>query len=210
LTNHPKSQHFAGLSRARRLLGSSTMKRRGLVGGRVSVRTGLSSVFLLSAAVLVGCPIYDHEREGCFSTRDCAPGYLCDRLTAECVAPPGGCSRPSDCGVNETCDKNGACRLGDCSFAEIGCVAGYECSKANGAWRCVREGSGAGGSGAGGDASGAGGFAAGGQAGGVNGSGGEGGRSEPPPGGFGGQVSSGGEPGSSGAGGEPEAGTGGA
>ena len=204
-----KIRAFGGLSGARRLLGSSIMKRRGLVGGRVSLPTGLPAVFLLSAVSLVGCPIYDHEREGCFSTRDCAPGYVCDRDTAECVAPESDeCSRPSDCGVNETCDKNGQCRLGDCSFADIGCVAGYECSNTDGAWRCVPEGSAAGGSGAGGEASGSGGAVSGGQ-----GGAGSGGRAEPPLGGFGGEVSSagqpgssGGQPGSSGAGGEPAAG----
>jgi hypothetical protein len=125
------------------------MKRRAFLPAWAPVPAGLPAIFVLSAFSLVGCPIYDHEDEGCASTRDCAPGYSCDRNTGECVAPgdDGGCARPSDCGSNETCDRNGECRLGDCSFADIGCVDGFECQNAGGSWRCVPEGSGVGGSG---------------------------------------------------------------
>jgi hypothetical protein len=99
---------------------------------------------------LPGCPIYD-DSDGCFDTSDCAYGYVCDEYSGDCVAERDlSCRRPSDCGVNETCDRFGTCSSGDCSFASVGCVAGYECSNEQGIWECVREGQSSGGQGSGG------------------------------------------------------------
>jgi hypothetical protein len=60
------------------------------------------------------------------------------------------CSAPSDCGTNETCSRSGTCMAGDCHFASVGCVRGYDCSSDSGRWECVKPGTGAGGAAAGG------------------------------------------------------------
>ena len=188
-------------------LGHGACYAQAVMKRRAFAPAGLPGILLLSAFSLVGCPIYDHEEEGCFRREDCAPGYSCDRNTGECVGPGStdGCTRPSDCGSNETCDKNGDCRLGDCSFADIGCVDGYQCSKASGAWRCVAEGSpssGGASSGSGGEVSvGGQSTSTGGASSGGSSQGGEG----PIMGGFGGETSVGGQT-NGGQGGEPSVG----
>jgi len=109
----------------------------------------VSAIFLCALTTLVGCPIYDHEDAGCYRSSDCGPGYSCNTDNNVCyLDQPGGsnsCTKPSDCAVNSTCGKNGQCASGDCYFN--GCVAGYVCGKADGAWACVVDTGGAGGAG---------------------------------------------------------------
>jgi hypothetical protein len=102
---------------------------------------------LLSASVS-GCPVYEDE-DGCIDDYDCSGGYFCDYSSGACLREGSGssaaCSAPSDCAVNETCSKSGICAEGDCHFASVGCVRGFECSGQNGRWECVRPGAGSGG-----------------------------------------------------------------
>ncbi|HVJ15478.1 MAG TPA: hypothetical protein VM686_08555 [Polyangiaceae bacterium] len=101
---------------------------------------------LLSVGLVVpGCPIYNEG--GCTEDAHCAPGYVCELLTGECVEPSPPCERPSDCTSGETCDREGRCRSVDCSWADVGCVSGYECVRDGGVWRCVSPSSGSGGEG---------------------------------------------------------------
>jgi hypothetical protein len=97
---------------------------------------------LLLGVSLSGCPIYDSEADGCFDSSDCGSGYVCDTQALVCVAGeepgPADCQRPADCGTNETCGKSGICKIGDCHFASVGCVKGYECTADSGRWECVR------------------------------------------------------------------------
>jgi hypothetical protein len=111
-------------------------------------RPVVTALFLCAVAALAGCPIYDHEDNGCFHSSDCAQGYSCDRGSGECILSSGdnGCSKPSDCGVNETCSKAAECVSGDCSFS--GCVSGYTCDSSSGTWACVLTSSIGGGAGA--------------------------------------------------------------
>jgi len=96
---------------------------------------------------LPGCPIYDHEESGCYETSDCQYGYVCDQYDGSCILEDvSSCRSPNDCGVNETCDRFGTCSVGDCSFASVGCVSGYECKLQRGRWECVTERAGSGGS----------------------------------------------------------------
>ncbi|HEY3237858.1 MAG TPA: hypothetical protein VGJ84_24275 [Polyangiaceae bacterium] len=96
------------------------------------------AAIILTALAMGGCPVFP-DSSGCFSDRDCAPGYSCNLATGACLSGTGYgyCTQPSACGVNETCDKTGTCRLGDCSVANIGCVSGYTCEIQNGVWACV-------------------------------------------------------------------------
>ncbi|AKT36675.1 hypothetical protein [Chondromyces crocatus] len=68
------------------------------------------------ASVLAGCPIWDESSPpiGSCSSQNCPP-------------PPtaGSCSKPQDCGVNETCGDDHQCHIGDCTI--WGCSSGYEC-----------------------------------------------------------------------------------
>ena len=70
------------------------------------------ATLLLSAALFVpGCPIYDDE--GCQTDSQCAPGYVCQLTTGECVTPydpTPECDEPSDCRSGQTCDRYGECR----------------------------------------------------------------------------------------------------
>ena len=124
----------------------------------------VTALLLCAVAALSGCPIYD-ESAGCYRNSDCATGYLCDVGPGECYQPTsptdGSCSKPSDCGVNETCSKAGECVSGDCTFS--GCVSGYVCDSSSGKWECTSGSTGtAGASGDGGAAGAAGAPAAGG------------------------------------------------
>jgi hypothetical protein len=143
------------------------------------------TLLLLSALVTIpGCPIYDDD--GCATDSQCAPGYICQLTTGECVEPYGPkpqCDEPRDCRPGATCDRYGQCRNADCSWSDVGCVDGYVCARDQGVWACVPEGSvtGTGGvSGSGGQSSGGGeggGHAGSPGAGGDPGAGGEGGGS---------------------------------
>lgn len=118
-------------------------------------KSAFPAALLLLAVASSGCPVYD-SRDGCYDDWDCYDGYVCDGYTGACVAetstpePANTCSRPRDCGANETCSRSGTCMEGDCSFKSVGCVRGYECSSDSGRWECVASGSGEGGSDAGG------------------------------------------------------------
>ena len=134
-------------------------------------RALVTTWFLCAAALLGGCPIYNHEDDGCYRDRDCAPGYYCDDRSGDCIAESVAttCSRPSQCTGNQTCNRQGVCVSGDCTFN--GCVAGYLCSSDSGIWSCVPRSTSGGSAGAAGEpAAGASGAA---------GAGGAGGSSEP-------------------------------
>ena len=126
-------------------------------------KSALPLALLLLGVTLSGCPVYDSADSGCFRDIDCPYGYLCDGATGACFSAPGSvpngstaCSAPSDCGTNETCSRSGTCMAGDCHFASVGCVRGYDCSSDSGRWECVKPGTGAGGAAAGGGESDAG------------------------------------------------------
>lgn len=89
--------------------------------------------------LLAGCPGYgDHD--SCVRDSQCAEGYVCDTGAGRCVRNPVvECRAPRDCAATETCASDGTCRVGDCSWADIGCVEGYVCSADDGVWAC-REG----------------------------------------------------------------------
>jgi len=94
---------------------------------------------LFSLGVVVpGCPVYNED--GCNEDAHCAPGYVCELLTGECVEPAPMCERPSDCSTGATCDREGRCRSVDCSWEDVGCVRGYTCVRDDGVWRCVDSG----------------------------------------------------------------------
>jgi hypothetical protein len=129
-------------------------------------KSAFPAALLLLVVASSGCPVYD-ERDGCFDDWDCHDGYACNADTGACIAVTDGndCSEPRDCDPNETCSRSGTCMAGDCHFASVGCVRGYECSPGSGkdlVWHCVAVGSNEGGASAGGadggaNASGAGG-----------------------------------------------------
>lgn len=109
-------------------------------------KSAFPAALLLLGVVLSGCPVYESDDVGCFNDVDCAAGYVCDGPTGRCVAEPStpaaaACRRPSDCGTNETCSRFGTCSTGDCHYASVGCVRGYECSPDSGRWECVALGS---------------------------------------------------------------------
>jgi hypothetical protein len=102
-------------------------------------RIMLKSAMAAVALALTGCPVYPDAR-GCVRNADCAPGYACDYPTGVCVSDAAtACTTPAECGVNETCSRAGRCVIGDCSHADIGCVAGYVCAVAEGTWQCIAE-----------------------------------------------------------------------
>lgn len=107
---------------------------------------------LAAALTVPGCPIYGDD-EACTRDADCPDNYSCDGLTGLC-SPNATvvCNVPSDCGPSETCGHDGLCHVGDCSWADIGCIAGYQCASPSGVFRCIA-GSGANG-GAGGQSGG--------------------------------------------------------
>ena len=104
-------------------------------------RTVLVSL-LLAMGALPGCPIYG-EDEVCGHDSECPDMYYCDASDGLCRPRSSDvCTRPSECDPTETCSRDGFCRPGDCSWSDIGCVVGYECSSSTGVWSCVPEGSG--------------------------------------------------------------------
>jgi hypothetical protein len=114
-----------------------------------SMKRFVAAPLLLVFGLLVpGCPIYGSDG-GCATDSDCPDSYLCDDLVGSCR--PNNCASPSDCPSNQTCSRAGSCRAGDCSWADIGCVAGFVCSSRTGTWECLRSGA-AGGESAGGAA----------------------------------------------------------
>ena len=103
-------------------------------------RPVMTAVFLVAIAGLAGCPIYDHEDDGCYRDSDCARDYICN-FNGDCVRPANDtCSRPSDCDSTSTCSPSGVCVAGDCTFSH-GCVSGYFCDSSSGIWQCVANGS---------------------------------------------------------------------
>jgi hypothetical protein len=109
----------------------------------------LPAALALTFAGLSGCPIYDDDDTGCVDDLDCAAGELCDDASRTCYDEDEtiACDRPSDCGVNETCDRTGTCTIGDCHFPSVGCVQGFVCSSSSGRWECESDDGGQGGSG---------------------------------------------------------------
>lgn len=101
----------------------------------------VAGAFLLIAAGLSGCPVYDDDAYGCGHDSDCAPGYRCDEEAGTCYDEPESesCRRPTDCGINETCSRSATCTIGDCHFDSVGCVQGYSCLRVDGRWACVDE-----------------------------------------------------------------------
>jgi len=103
-------------------------------------RPMVTAVLLFAITGLAGCPIYDHEDDGCYRDSDCARDYVCDYDSGYCVLPNKTCSRPSDCDSTSTCTPAGVCQPGDCTFSH-GCVSGYFCDSSSGVWQCVPNGS---------------------------------------------------------------------
>lgn len=133
------------------------------------------ALFALVCVSVSGCPVYDDDAAGCYDDFDCSVGYYCDYSSGACLRESAACDRPSACAANETCSKSGICAEGDCHFASVGCVSGFECSGASGRWECVRKGSSSGEGGGGGTAATGGGAPS---SGGAAGSGGEAGAPE--------------------------------
>jgi hypothetical protein len=105
-------------------------------------RPVVTAMFLFALAGLAGCPIYDHESAGCFRNSDCAQNYFCDSASGDCRLATTGytCSQPSDCAETSTCTASGQCMIGDCSFYNHACVAGFRCDSSSGIWQCVANG----------------------------------------------------------------------
>ena len=103
----------------------------------------LLSVALVGAFAWMACDGGSGEAV-CVADVECAPGYFCDMGRGICTLHPSACTKPSDCGTNETCGSEGKCRVGDCSFH--GCVAGYTCQLVSAQPVCL-EGKGDGGPG---------------------------------------------------------------
>jgi|GEM_PF-2349712 len=103
------------------------------------------AALLFLGVFVAGCPVYDSTDGDCFDDSECPYGSVCDGHTNRCAAGPSStavaCYRPSDCDANETCNRVGICSTGDCHFASVGCVRGYECSAESGRWQCVKPGS---------------------------------------------------------------------
>jgi hypothetical protein len=98
----------------------------------------------LVSATLAFAGCHDgHGENGCIADVECAPGYVCDLLSNECVRPTESCHRPEDCGTNETCGSDEVCRVGDCSFH--GCLAGLSCEIVAARYVCVEDSQAAGG-----------------------------------------------------------------
>jgi len=107
-------------------------------------KSSFSAALLLIGLTVSGCPVYDDDDVGCYEDIDCQNGYVCDASTGACLRGTDSsqaCNEPNDCGTNETCSRAGSCVIGDCSFASVGCVRGFECSPESGRWECVEKGS---------------------------------------------------------------------
>lgn len=120
---------------------------RSLREGPAMKRFAFPSCLLLVALMLPGCPIYGDD-SACARDADCPHSYLCDDVTGLC-RPSATllCNDPNECASSETCGRDGLCHAGDCSWENIGCIVGYECSTRAGKFECVRAGSGSGGAG---------------------------------------------------------------
>lgn len=124
---------------------------------RVVARALLPGILaaLFGAVSIPGCD-YD-DTKPCDGDAECAPGFFCD--AGECRRSfVRECTEPADCASNETCAEEGICRVGDCTWEDIGCVEGYTCAASQGAWQCVPEEGAGGAGGAGSSAGGAGGI----------------------------------------------------
>ena len=135
--NTSRSQRLPRLAAARAAFGPFCYLWRAMK------KSAFSAALLALGFLVPGCPVYDGSDIGCFDDFDCPYGYVCDGASALCVTPSSNglsCNEPRDCASNETCSRSGTCKAGDCHFASVGCVKGYECSSASGRWECVREG----------------------------------------------------------------------
>jgi hypothetical protein len=103
------------------------------------------AALLLIATALSGCPLYESDDTACSSDGDCPRGFACALASGSCERAPEACEAPDDCGANETCSRAGICREGDCHYASVGCVDGYECSSSTGVWHCAPASEGLGG-----------------------------------------------------------------
>src|SRR5262245_37197460 len=91
---------------------ASRAPTRGAWRSRMKRPVRLVGLVLSLGLVVPGCPIYNEG--GCQEDAHCAPGYVCELLTGECVEPSPPCDRPSDCSNGATCDREGQCRTVDC------------------------------------------------------------------------------------------------
>jgi hypothetical protein len=122
--------------------------------GPAMKRFALLFCLVAVALMLPGCPIYGDD-SACSLDSDCPNSYLCDDVTGLCrPSATVLCDSPSQCASSETCGRDGLCHAGDCSWASIGCIAGYECGSESGRFECVRSGSNGGNGGAGGQGAG--------------------------------------------------------
>ncbi len=107
-------------------------------------RPVVTAMFLFALAGVAGCPIYDHESAGCYRDSDCGQNYFCDNAGDCRLATTGfSCTTPSECDETSTCTASGQCMIGDCSFYNHACVAGFRCDSSSGIWQCVANGTGA-------------------------------------------------------------------
>lgn len=85
-------------------------------------RLSLLGFVVALASVFAGCPLYNEDDPGS-STGSTCTGPGCDDPN-----PGPKCASPSDCGINETCGKDGFCHVGDCTI--WGCVGDLQCTVA--------------------------------------------------------------------------------
>lgn len=114
------------------------LRRTPFYSGNVRFKPLIGTTFTLIGSLLAGgCPMFS-DRTGCWDNRDCAQGFSCDRSSGLCRTStneqPATCERPEDCEAGLNCGDTGVCVRGDCTFT--GCVEGYRCSSASGAWIC--------------------------------------------------------------------------
>jgi hypothetical protein len=75
---------------------------------------------LLPVIAVTGCPMYPDE---CDSSRDCAPGYACDRGLGECVLVDDDGPPPREPDVPARCTDTSDCRSGQICDAFQRCVS---------------------------------------------------------------------------------------
>ena len=152
----------APLATLRMVASALVFARRGPGDGPAMKRFALLFCLFAVALMLPGCPIYGDD-SACSRDSDCPNSYLCDDVTGLCrPSATVLCDSPSQCASSETCGRDGLCHAGDCSWASIGCIVGYECSSQSGKFECVRPGGSGGNGGAGGQGTESGGGGAGG------------------------------------------------
>jgi len=113
---------------------------------------------LTTAAILIGCPVYDGDSGHrvcssngacydcpsdyysdecvpyqCSSGYDCPSGYACQNNY--CVSGGGSCGSDFDCPSGQACGTDRQCHSGDCTTN--GCPAGSTCTLSGGKAQCV-------------------------------------------------------------------------